>query len=63
MKSLSGLVFWDEVPCWGFPPPRAYMREIGAMWQLGVLTGKPCTFLVKMGHFQRFGTIKMRRDF
>ena len=24
MKSLSGLVFWDEVPCWGSPPPRIY---------------------------------------
>ena len=22
-----------------------YMREIGTMWQIGVLTGKPCTFL------------------
>ena len=20
-ESLSGLVFWDEVPCWGFRPP------------------------------------------
>ena len=22
-----------------------YMREIGTMWQIGVLAGKPCTFL------------------
>ena len=22
-----------------------YMREIGTMWQIGVLTAKPCTFL------------------
>ena len=21
-----------------------YMREIGTMWQIGVLAGKPCTF-------------------
>ena len=27
----------------------AYMREIGTMWQIGVLTGKPCTFLVQNG--------------
>ena len=27
------------------PPPPPYMREIGTMWQIGVLTGKPCTFL------------------
>ena len=27
-------------------PPPPYMRGIGAMWQIGVLTGKPCTFLV-----------------
>ena len=26
------------------PPPPPYMREIGTMWQIGVLTGKPCTF-------------------
>ena len=52
MKSLCGLVFWDEVPCWGFPPP--YMREIGTMWQLGGLTGKPCTFLVQNGSLSAF---------
>ena len=24
--------------------PPLYVREIGTMWQLGVSTGKPCTF-------------------
>ena len=33
--------FW-----WG-----GYMREIGTMWQIGVLAGKPCTFLVQNGSF------------
>ena len=31
-----------------------YMREIGTMWQIGVLTGKPCTFLVQNGPFSAF---------
>ena len=31
-----------------------YMREIGTMWQIGVLTGKPCTFLVQNGSFSAF---------
>ena len=31
-----------------------YMREIGAMWQIGVLAGKPCTFLVQNGSFSAF---------
>ena len=35
------------------PPPR-YMREIGTMWQIGVLAGKPCTFLVQNGSFSAF---------
>ena len=30
------------------------MREIGAMCQIGVLTGKPCTFLVQNGTFSAF---------
>ena len=30
------------------------MREIGTMWQTGVLTGKPCTFLVQIGSFSAF---------
>ena len=31
------------------------MREIGAMWQIGVLTGKTVHFFwSKMGHFRRF---------
>ena len=33
-------------------PP--YMCEIGTMWQIGVLTGKSCTFLVQNGSFSRF---------
>ena len=35
-----------------------YMREIGTMWQIGVLTGKPCILWSKMGHFRRFGNYK-----
>ena len=31
-----------------------YMREIGTMWQIGVLTGKPWTFLVKNRSFSAF---------
>ena len=31
-----------------------YMREIGTMWQIGVLTGKPCTFLVQNRSFSAF---------
>ena len=30
------------------------MREIGTMWQIGVLTGKPCTFLDQNGSFSAF---------
>ena len=30
------------------------MREIGTMWQTGVLTGKPCTFWAQNGSFPRF---------
>ena len=30
------------------------MREIGTMWQIGFLTGKPCTFLVKNRSFSAF---------
>ena len=30
------------------------MREIGTMWQIGVLTGKPCTFLARNGSFSAF---------
>ena len=37
-----------------------YMREIGTMWQIRVLTGKPCTFSSKMGHFRRFWHYKDR---
>ena len=40
-----------------------HMREIGAMWQIGVLTKKPSTFWSKIGHFRCFGTTNIRRDF
>ena len=30
------------------------MREIGTMWQIDILTGKPCTFLVQNGSFSAF---------
>ena len=30
------------------------MREIGTMWQIDVLAGKPCTFLVQNGSFSAF---------
>ena len=36
------------------------MRETGTMWQIGVPTGKPGS---KVGHFRRFGTAKIRREF
>ena len=39
-----------------------YMLEIGTMWQIGVLTGKPRTFLVQNCHVWRFGTTKIRRE-
>ena len=42
--------------CWG--GGGVYMREIGTMWQIGVLTGKPCTFLVQNGSFSAFGHYK-----
>ena len=35
-------------------PPSLYMREIGALWQIGVLTGKPCVFLVQNWSFLAF---------
>ena len=34
------------------------MREIGTMWQIGVLTGKPCAFLVQNGSFSVFWDYK-----
>ena len=37
-----------------YNPPPPYMREIGTMWQIGVLTGKPCTFLVQNRSFSAF---------
>ena len=35
-----------------------YIREIGTMWQIGILTGKPCTFLVQNGLFSAFWHFK-----
>ena len=47
--------FKDIDKCSGlrFPlqPRPQYMREIGAMWQIGVLAWKPCTFLAQNGSF------------
>ena len=43
------------------PPPPA--RVIGAMWQLGVLTGKPCTLGVKNGSFSAFWRHKKNERF
>ena len=34
------------------------MREIGTMWQIGVLTRKPCTFWVQNGSFSAFWRYK-----
>ena len=34
------------------------MHEIGTMWQIGVLTGKPCFFLVKNQSFSAFWQYK-----
>ena len=36
------------------------MREIGTMWHIGVLTGKPCTFLVQNGSFSAFWHYKKK---
>ena len=30
------------------------MRETGTMWQIGVLAGTPCTFLLQNGSFSAF---------
>ena len=35
-----------------------YMREIGTMWQIGVFTGKPCTFFARNGSFSAFWNYK-----
>ena len=39
------------------------MREIGTMWQIGVLTGKPCTFLVQNGSFSALWHYKNKERF
>ena len=36
------------------------MREIGTTWQIGVLAGKPCTFLVQNGSFSAFWHYKSK---
>ena len=59
-----------EAPLWQdfYPPPSftppaprrvfsglgGFLREIGTMWQIGVLTGRPCTFWSKMSRFSAF---------
>ena len=40
--------------------PVGHMREIGTMWQIGVLTGKTCTFLVQNGSFSAFWHYKIK---
>ena len=45
------------------PPPPLYMGEIGTMWQIGVLTGKPSTFLVKNRSFSAFWHYKNKERF
>ena len=37
------------------------MCEIGAMWQIGVLTRKPCTILVQNGSFSVFWHCKNKQ--
>ena len=44
-------------------PPPPYMCEIGTMWQIGVLTGKPCTFLVQNGSFSTLWHYKNKERF
>ena len=39
------------------------MREIGTMWQIGVLTEKPCTFLSQNGSFSAFWHYKNKERF
>ena len=40
------------------------MREIGTMWHIVPISqGNRALFWSKMGHFRRFGTAKIRRDF
>ena len=43
----------------GWPGGAVYMREIGTMWQIGVLTGKPCTFSVQNGVI--FGVLALQK--
>ena len=52
---FSGIFPWIKT---GKNPP--YMREIGPMWRIGVLTGKPCTFLLKNWSFSAFSRYKNR---
>ena len=40
------------------PPPPLYMREMGAICQIGVFTWKPCTFWVQNGFV--FGLFALR---
>ena len=44
-------------------PPPPYMREIDTMWQIGILTGKPCTFLLQNGSFSAFSHYKNKESF
>ena len=59
----SGRVFTENHRRGVYKERGGGMREIGTMWQIGVLTGKPCIFWSKIGHFRRFGSTKIRKDF
>ena len=39
------------------------MREIGAVWHIGVFTEKPCTYLVKAGSFSALSHYKKAERF
>ena len=45
-------------------PPKAFLttpkgHEIVTVWQIDVLTRRPCTFLAQMGHFRHCGTCRL----
>ena len=52
---LSKLFLFPWAFFWGVG---RYMREIGTMWQIGVVAGKRCDFLVQNGSFSAFWHLK-----
>ena len=53
--TVGGGFWWGSSSLDFLPWGGVYMREVGTMWQIGVLTGKPCTFFVqKSVVFRRF---------